>query len=120
VSTIAPFLDELESTPMTKSYKMLVLLAMANGDAFPGEITIELSPSRWRPSPPQSAPHGRPCPKTATRRLHSVHLEQTDRRLTGGRGTGGTPTLNTRTGVFRTTFVPHPMTAQAYRSWCAR
>ena len=35
------FLDELEDTPMTKSYKMLVLLAMLNEDAFPGEITID-------------------------------------------------------------------------------
>jgi superfamily II DNA or RNA helicase/HKD family nuclease/diadenosine tetraphosphate (Ap4A) HIT family hydrolase len=35
-----PWLEELETTPMTKSYKMLVLLAMLNRDAFPGEITI--------------------------------------------------------------------------------
>jgi hypothetical protein len=36
-----PFLDELEDTPMTKSYKILVLLGMLNEDAFPGEITID-------------------------------------------------------------------------------
>ena len=35
------FLDELEDTPMTKSYKMLVLLGMLNEDAFPGEVTID-------------------------------------------------------------------------------
>lgn len=35
------FLSELDDTQMTKSYKMLVLLAMLNEDAFPGEITID-------------------------------------------------------------------------------
>jgi len=34
------FLDALETTEMTRSYKMLVLLAMLNEDRFPGEITI--------------------------------------------------------------------------------
>ena len=35
------FLEMLEVTPMTKSYKMLVLLAMLSRDSFPGEIPIE-------------------------------------------------------------------------------
>lgn len=35
------FLDELETTPMTKSYKMVVLLAMLNEDRFPGTVEIE-------------------------------------------------------------------------------
>ena len=35
------FLEALEVTPMAKSYKMLVLLAMLSQEAFPGEITIE-------------------------------------------------------------------------------
>ncbi|MEN8207350.1 MAG: DUF3427 domain-containing protein [Pseudomonadota bacterium] len=35
------FLDALEVTPMTKSYKMLVLLSMLSRDAFPGETSIE-------------------------------------------------------------------------------
>ncbi len=34
------FLDALESTPMTKGFKMLVLLAMLNENAFPGQIHI--------------------------------------------------------------------------------
>ncbi len=32
------FLDELQTTQMTRSYKMLTLLAMLDADAFPGEI----------------------------------------------------------------------------------
>jgi hypothetical protein len=35
------FLELLEVTPMTKSYKMLVLLAMLSREAFPGEISID-------------------------------------------------------------------------------
>ena len=35
------FLEGLETTQMTKSYKMLVLQAMLNEDCFPGEITLE-------------------------------------------------------------------------------
>lgn len=35
------FLSVLETTPMTKSFKMLTLLAMLNEDAFPGTIRVE-------------------------------------------------------------------------------
>lgn len=35
------FLDELETTPMTKSYKMVVLLAMLNQDRLPGTINLD-------------------------------------------------------------------------------
>ena len=34
------FLEGLETTPMSKSYKMLVLSAMLNEDRFPGEISL--------------------------------------------------------------------------------
>ncbi|MGH9390905.1 MAG: DEAD/DEAH box helicase, partial [Vicinamibacteria bacterium] len=34
------FLSALETTPMTRSFKMLVLLAMVNAERFPGEIAI--------------------------------------------------------------------------------
>ena len=35
------FLEALETTPMTRSFKTLVLLAMLNEDRFPGEIQID-------------------------------------------------------------------------------
>jgi superfamily II DNA or RNA helicase/HKD family nuclease/diadenosine tetraphosphate (Ap4A) HIT family hydrolase len=41
LSENAAFLDVLEVRPMTKSYTMLVLLAMLNRDAFPGTIDID-------------------------------------------------------------------------------
>ena len=37
---VREFIDALEITPMTKSFKMVVLLAMLNRDKFPGAITI--------------------------------------------------------------------------------
>jgi superfamily II DNA or RNA helicase/HKD family nuclease/diadenosine tetraphosphate (Ap4A) HIT family hydrolase len=44
-SAVAPrvheFLEELETTPMTRSYKMIVLLAMLNEDCLPGTVTID-------------------------------------------------------------------------------
>jgi hypothetical protein len=35
------FLDALEVTPLTKSFKLLTLLAMLNADRFPGSISVE-------------------------------------------------------------------------------
>lgn len=34
------FLDVLEKTPMTKSYKMLLVMAMLKHDSFPGALEI--------------------------------------------------------------------------------
>ena len=34
------FLDVLETTPMTKSFKMLTLMALLNHDEFPGRVGI--------------------------------------------------------------------------------
>jgi len=40
-SPAGDFLKQIEITPMTKSYKMLTLLAMLNAGKFPGAISIE-------------------------------------------------------------------------------
>jgi len=37
---IRPFLEALETTEMSKSYKMLVMLAILNGGQIPGVITL--------------------------------------------------------------------------------
>lgn len=37
----ATLLEELETTPMTRSYKMMLLLAMLNDDRLPGTVTID-------------------------------------------------------------------------------
>jgi len=105
-----PFLDELGDTPMTKSYKMLVLLGMLNEDAFPGEITIDTLAA----SVTALASRNRRLvddlgPKAATPEGLKRHLEQNPiEAWTGGRGTGGTPYFTYENGVFRTTFATAP------------
>lgn len=100
------FLDELEDTPMTKSYKMLVLLGMLNEDAFPGEITIDtLAESVAALASRNHRLVADLGPKAATPDGLKRHLEQNPiEAWTGGRGTGGTPYFAYENGVFRTTF----------------
>ncbi|MDA7492914.1 DEAD/DEAH box helicase family protein [bacterium] len=41
LSSCGEFLDTLESTPMSKSYKMVLLLAVLNRDGLPGSVPID-------------------------------------------------------------------------------
>ncbi|MBK6277974.1 MAG: hypothetical protein IPF57_07450 [Gammaproteobacteria bacterium] len=41
ISDFSAFLDSLETTQMSKSFKMVVLLAMLDHDRFPGTMGIE-------------------------------------------------------------------------------
>lgn len=99
------FLEQLEVTPMTKSYKMLVLLAMLGADAFPGGISIEELTRRFGELARRSA---------ALRSEVGAALEDPDalRRLietnpiaawVGGRGMGGTPYFEYADGRLSTT-----------------
>lgn len=103
LDSYAVFLEALETTPMTKSYKMLVLLAMLGRDRFPGEITIrELTEG-----------FGELARRSARLREDigpALDNEGALRRLVesnpvaawaGGRGTGGTPFFSYEGGVFR-------------------
>ncbi len=52
------FLRALETTQMSRSFKMVLLMAMLNEDAFPGEISIEILRVRllkWLPNQANSA-----------------------------------------------------------------
>jgi hypothetical protein len=93
----AAFLDELETTPMTKSYKMLVVQAMPNEDRFSEELPIDTlgeavsavasRNSLWDDLGPRAAtPDGLRAPIDA---------------WTGGRGTGGTSYFAYDRGVIR-------------------
>ena len=46
LQSMSPFLQALEVTPMSKSFKMVVLLAMLTEGSFPGEITMETLQAR--------------------------------------------------------------------------
>ncbi len=104
------FLSELDDTQMTKSYKMLVLLAMLNEDAFPGEITIDTLVEAVRALASRNhllvTDLG---PRAATPAGLKRHLEENPiKAWTEGRGTGGTPYFEYTNGVFRTTFAVDP------------
>jgi hypothetical protein len=103
LDSYAAFLEALETTAMTKSYKMLVLLAMLGRDRFPGEITIgELTEGFGD------------LARRSSRLREDVGLSLDDpaalKKLVesnpvaawvGGRGTGGTPFFSYEGGVFR-------------------
>jgi len=105
------FLAALETTPMTRSYKMLVLQAMLAADRFPGPIDIDELTRGVRVLASRSA---------RLRRALRSHWED-DRSLrrllethpiaawTGGKGTGGRAFFAYEEGAFRATFdVPEP------------
>ena len=41
LTSCGEFLNTLESTPMSKSYKMVLLLAVLNRDGLPGSVLID-------------------------------------------------------------------------------
>ena len=63
----ADFLDALEVTPMTRSFKMLVLLAMLDRDALPGGSRSTPWPRPW-PSSPAGRPDSGPRSRSAATR----------------------------------------------------
>jgi superfamily II DNA or RNA helicase/diadenosine tetraphosphate (Ap4A) HIT family hydrolase/HKD family nuclease len=99
------FLDALETTPMEKSFKMLVLLGMLNTDSFPGPISIESLSEAVSHVAARSAPlradFGDSLDPKRMRRL----LEQNPiAAWTGGKGTGNVSYFEYDGTTFRTTF----------------
>ncbi len=87
----AGFLDALETTPMTKSYKMLVLLGSLNRDAFPGELTVDELASAVERIGRRSAPLRNDLGPALEDRANLIRLLETNpiQRLGGGKGTRG-------------------------------
>ena len=103
---VGELLDRVETTQMTKSYKMVVLRAMLDAEAIPGELTLDRLREGVRRIARRSG---------ALRDDFDARLEDDAdlRRLleqnpiaawTGGRGTGGRSFFAYDDGVFRTTF----------------
>jgi hypothetical protein len=108
---LGPFLERLEVTPMVRSYKMLVLLAMIGGDRLPGSMGIDELTDRFgdlarRYAPPRNEVGAALEDREQLRRL--IETNPVD-AWAGGRGTGGTPYFDYDDGVFSTRFtVPEP------------
>jgi superfamily II DNA or RNA helicase/diadenosine tetraphosphate (Ap4A) HIT family hydrolase len=97
------FFDSLETTPMTKSFKMLTLLGMLNEDKFPGEIPIaELTEAFGRAasrSPRFMSEIGVAATDSAA--LRKLLESNPIAAWTGGKGTGGSRYFEYKDGVFR-------------------
>jgi superfamily II DNA or RNA helicase/diadenosine tetraphosphate (Ap4A) HIT family hydrolase len=104
------FLSVLETTPMTRSYKMLVLLAMLHADRVPGQVTLRELREGVRRLARRSA---------ALQRDLGVSLDDyaaLDRMLrqdpiaawTGGKGTGGVAYFEFENDVLRSSFDVDP------------
>jgi superfamily II DNA or RNA helicase len=108
---IGAFLQQLEVTPMTRSYKMLVLLAMIGADRLPGSIEIDaladrfLALARRYPAIRNEVEEMAATPEKLRRLLEQNPLDAWSR----GAGTGGIPYFEYRDAVFTTRFsVPDP------------
>lgn len=96
----------LEVTPMTKSYKMLVLMAILDDDAFPGEIPIERLTERFGALARRHAGIRSEVGEALADpvALGRVVEQNPVAAWTGGKGTGGTYYFSFDDGVLRTTF----------------
>ena len=112
------FLDAIEVTHMTKSYKMLVLLAMLNADAFPGQIRVEELAVGFRTLATRNARLHR---EAAAALVDDEALRRDLERnpidaWMGARGTDGHSFFAYRNGVFHTTFDVPPASRAAFQS----
>ncbi len=103
---LGPFLERLEVTQMTKSYKMLVLLAMIGGDRLPGAMGNEELTDRFGDLARRYAPLRNEVGPALEDRDQLRRLIETNPvdAWVGGRGTGGTPYFDYDDGVFSTRF----------------
>jgi len=88
---LGPFLASLEVTPITKSYKLLVLLGMLADDAFPGGIRIDRLVERFADHARRYAPLRTEIGEALDNPRELRKLIETDpiAAWTGGAGTGG-------------------------------
>ena len=99
------FLDELEKTHMTRSFKMLVVLAMLNADAIPGAIAIDSLVDGFSRIATRSMRLREDVGSALddTRALRTLIEKNPIDAWIGGRGTGGVAYFEYRDGSLRFT-----------------
>ncbi|MDQ3347663.1 MAG: DUF3427 domain-containing protein [Acidobacteriota bacterium] len=108
------FLDSLDTTDMTKSYKMLVLLAMLNANAFPGSLGIEQLSEEVERLAGRTIKAGADLGAALGDRRALIRLLEQNpvTAWIGGKGTGGVPYFAYENGVFRSTMTVRASAAQ--------
>ena len=103
---MGPFLEQLEVTPMTRSYKMLVLQAMLGEDAFPGSITLERLSERFGDFARRYSSLRSEVGEALDdpRKLRNLVKTNPVAAWAGGAGTGGVPYFEFQDDTFSTTF----------------
>ena len=101
----ASFLKVLETTPMTRSYKFLVLEAMLQANCFPGEIRIDILRDGIRRLARRSAILQRDfsIPLDDDQALERTLVTQPIAAWIEGKGTGAASFFEYEEGIFRTT-----------------
>lgn len=106
-STNSSFLEVLETTPMSKSFKMVLLLAMLNEDKFPGSIQIDeivAAVRRFAEEHPRVRADLGDALESATK-LRANLESNPIRAWAGGAGTGGQPYFDYSDDVFSSRIV---------------
>jgi superfamily II DNA or RNA helicase/diadenosine tetraphosphate (Ap4A) HIT family hydrolase len=99
------FIDSLETTEMTRSYKMIVLLAMLNAGRFPGEMGIDELADEVERLATRTTRAATDLGDALADRASLIRLLERNpiEAWTGGRGTGGVPYFAYSDRMFRTT-----------------
>jgi superfamily II DNA or RNA helicase/diadenosine tetraphosphate (Ap4A) HIT family hydrolase len=102
VKSYSGLIEALEITPMTKSFKMLVLLTMLNRDRFPGAISIQELVDGFKELAERSAKLKEDVGPALLNRetLQEVIENNPIKAWVEGRGTGGAAFFDYRDGVF--------------------
>lgn len=111
----AEFLTALETTPMTRSFKMLTLLAMLNENAFPGAISIEALADSFARLAGRSAVLRKDVGPAMNDRQKLIGLLETNpiEAWIGGRGTGRQTYFTYQGGAFSTRITVAPNLREA-------
>jgi len=106
VQRLGDFLEKFDTTPMSKSYKMIVLLAMLAEDALPGSISIAVLVRRFAEIARRyglvRTEVGAALEDAAA--LQQLLEENPIEAWVGGKGMGGTEFFAYDQGTFSTTF----------------
>src|SRR5262249_12440651 len=102
----AEFLSSLETTQMTRSFKMLVLLAMLQAEQVPGDLPIDQLIAAVQRLAARSAILQKDLGASFADvpALQKLLEENPIEAWVGGKGTGGTSYFAYQDGLFRTTF----------------